>query len=238
VNDETIDADDPDDPGGRTMILDPNTLPGLIENDQVHILVLQDAGGPLLRIEVGTTPKVLGRSDAADITLADPRVSTRHCQILLVGENVQVTDLNSTNGTLVDQRRVQGTTDLPVGARLRVGRFVFLHELRTRSDMRKARELESDLQKACAYVRALLPLPLTQGPIQTDWCYVPCSILGGDAFGYHELDPDRLAFYLLDVCGHGAPSPSGRPRRSTCARPLIPPASSLFSRTKASPSTR
>src|SRR5262249_38346122 len=27
--------------------------------------------------------------------------------------------------------------------------------------------------------------------------------LGGDAFGYHWVDPDHLAIYLLDVCGHG-----------------------------------
>jgi len=27
--------------------------------------------------------------------------------------------------------------------------------------------------------------------------------LGGDAFGYHWIDADHLAMYLLDVCGHG-----------------------------------
>ncbi|MGH8048597.1 MAG: PP2C family protein-serine/threonine phosphatase, partial [Chthoniobacterales bacterium] len=27
--------------------------------------------------------------------------------------------------------------------------------------------------------------------------------LGGDAFGYHWIDDDNLAIYLLDVCGHG-----------------------------------
>jgi sigma-B regulation protein RsbU (phosphoserine phosphatase) len=27
--------------------------------------------------------------------------------------------------------------------------------------------------------------------------------LGGDSFGYHEIDDDHLAVYLLDVCGHG-----------------------------------
>jgi sigma-B regulation protein RsbU (phosphoserine phosphatase) len=32
---------------------------------------------------------------------------------------------------------------------------------------------------------------------------VPSNELGGDSFGYHEIDPDHIAFYLLDVCGHG-----------------------------------
>jgi sigma-B regulation protein RsbU (phosphoserine phosphatase) len=28
-------------------------------------------------------------------------------------------------------------------------------------------------------------------------------MLGGDSFGYHWLDEDHFAFYLLDVCNHG-----------------------------------
>ncbi|MGO4843433.1 PP2C family protein-serine/threonine phosphatase, partial [Rhizobiaceae sp. 2RAB30] len=32
---------------------------------------------------------------------------------------------------------------------------------------------------------------------------VPSTELGGDSFGYHAIDDDHMAFYLLDVCGHG-----------------------------------
>jgi sigma-B regulation protein RsbU (phosphoserine phosphatase) len=62
--------------------------------------------------------------------------------------------------------------------------------------------LESELAEAGGYVRSLLPSPLT-GSIETNWCYLPCSHLGGDGFGYHWLDSDSLAIYLLDVSGHG-----------------------------------
>jgi sigma-B regulation protein RsbU (phosphoserine phosphatase) len=65
--------------------------------------------------------------------------------------------------------------------------------------------LESELAEAASYVRSLLPSPLT-GPIETQWCYLPCSHLGGDGFGYHRLDPEALAVYLLDVSGHGVGS--------------------------------
>lgn len=65
--------------------------------------------------------------------------------------------------------------------------------------------LESELGEAGSYVRSLLPGPLT-GTIETHWCYLPCSHLGGDSFGYHWLDPDTLAVYLLDVSGHGVGS--------------------------------
>jgi hypothetical protein len=41
------------------------------------------------------------------------------------------------------------------------------------------------------------------GRVRTRWSFVPSASLGGDSFGYHWLDDDRLAIYLLDVCGHG-----------------------------------
>ena len=65
--------------------------------------------------------------------------------------------------------------------------------------------LENELSEAAGYVRSLLPRPL-RGSIETDGCYLPCSHLGGDGFGYHWLDADSLAFYLLDVSGHGVGS--------------------------------
>jgi len=64
------------------------------------------------------------------------------------------------------------------------------------------RRLENELSEAAGYVRSLLPVPLT-GPIETQWCYLPSSHLGGDGFGYHWLDSEALAVYLLDVSGHG-----------------------------------
>ena len=42
--------------------------------------------------------------------------------------------------------------------------------------------------------------------IRTDWRFVPSAELGGDSFGYHWLDDDHFAFYLLDVSGHGVGS--------------------------------
>jgi PAS domain S-box-containing protein len=67
------------------------------------------------------------------------------------------------------------------------------------------RRLENELAEAAGYVRSLLPDPLTD-PIETHWCYLPCSHLGGDGFGYHWIDSERLAVYLLDVSGHGVGS--------------------------------
>jgi phosphoserine phosphatase RsbU/P len=61
------------------------------------------------------------------------------------------------------------------------------------------------LDTAARYVHSLLPKP-AQAPVRTDWRYVPCADLGGDTFGYHWIDDDHFALYLLDVAGHGLDS--------------------------------
>jgi sigma-B regulation protein RsbU (phosphoserine phosphatase) len=59
------------------------------------------------------------------------------------------------------------------------------------------------MELAARYVESLLPEKLTKGSIRTDWRFIPSAELGGDSFGYHWLDDDHFAFYLLDVSGHG-----------------------------------
>jgi sigma-B regulation protein RsbU (phosphoserine phosphatase) len=69
--------------------------------------------------------------------------------------------------------------------------------------LKKSEErLAEDLAQAAKYVISLFPERLS-GEITTDWLFIPSVALGGDAFGYHWIDPDHLAMYLLDVCGHG-----------------------------------
>ncbi len=63
-------------------------------------------------------------------------------------------------------------------------------------------KLAAELAEAAAYVRSVLPAPMT-GEQKAEWRFIPSAQLGGDALGYHWLDDDHLAIYLLDVCGHG-----------------------------------
>ena len=70
---------------------------------------------------------------------------------------------------------------------------------------KKEKALAADLEQAAKYVQSLLPAPITDG-LRADWRFIPSASLGGDAFGYHWLDDDHFAVYLLDVSGHGVGS--------------------------------
>jgi sigma-B regulation protein RsbU (phosphoserine phosphatase) len=71
--------------------------------------------------------------------------------------------------------------------------------------LRTHNRLQRELQDAERYVLAILPAPLA-APFAVDWLFVPCTELGGDSFGYHWIDGEHFALYLLDVCGHGVGS--------------------------------
>jgi sigma-B regulation protein RsbU (phosphoserine phosphatase) len=75
--------------------------------------------------------------------------------------------------------------------------------LKTRQQLLDVQKrLEGELQDATRYVRAMIPPPLT-GLETIDWVFDPSTELGGDGLGYREINDDLLAFYVLDVTGHG-----------------------------------
>jgi phosphoserine phosphatase RsbU/P len=65
------------------------------------------------------------------------------------------------------------------------------------------KQLADEVAQAAKYVCSLLPEPIRQGPVRVDWRFAPSTQLGGDSFGYHWLDDEHFAVYLLDVSGHG-----------------------------------
>jgi len=64
---------------------------------------------------------VIGRGSDADITVADPGTSRHHVEVLWDGERAVVRDLKSTNGTLLDGRRI-AEAPLPPDAVITIGR--------------------------------------------------------------------------------------------------------------------
>jgi sigma-B regulation protein RsbU (phosphoserine phosphatase) len=69
--------------------------------------------------------------------------------------------------------------------------------------LKSREELAAEIASAAEYVKSLLPAKIAENPVRTDWRFVPSAQLGGDSFGYHWIDDNHFAMYLLDVCGHG-----------------------------------
>ncbi|HZF09395.1 MAG TPA: SpoIIE family protein phosphatase [Thermoanaerobaculia bacterium] len=70
----------------------------------------------------------------------------------------------------------------------------------------KQRCLDEDLQAAAHIQSALIPRPgFTLPGVALSWLFVPSSAVGGDIFNALQLDAEHVAFYILDVNGHGVP---------------------------------
>jgi Inner membrane component of T3SS, cytoplasmic domain len=87
--------------------------------------------GPLTgtRITLGEQPILIGRADDSTLVLTDDFASSRHARLTNRGGQWYVEDLGSTNGTYLDQQRVQGPLLVQPGQPIRIGQTAL--ELRT-----------------------------------------------------------------------------------------------------------
>ncbi|MBA8827631.1 pSer/pThr/pTyr-binding forkhead associated (FHA) protein [Saccharopolyspora lacisalsi] len=81
------------------------------------------------RISLDGMPISLGRADDSTLVLDDDYASTRHARLALRGTDWYVEDLGSTNGTYLDRTKVTGSTKVPLGVPIRIGKTVI--ELRS-----------------------------------------------------------------------------------------------------------
>jgi pSer/pThr/pTyr-binding forkhead associated (FHA) protein len=100
-----------------------------VGSHQAARLVVERAPGhsPGMIYDIGDGA-VLGRGDAAEIRLEDPFASSRHAQLVLSGGVVVLEDLNSTNGTYLNEEPLVGPTPLHAGDRVRIGDSEFVYE--------------------------------------------------------------------------------------------------------------
>jgi pSer/pThr/pTyr-binding forkhead associated (FHA) protein len=93
-----------------------------------HLVV---TAGPLsgTRITLGEQAILIGRADDSTLVLTDDFASSRHARLTNRGGQWYVEDLGSTNGTYLDQQRVQGPLLVGSGQPIRIGQTVL--ELRS-----------------------------------------------------------------------------------------------------------
>ena len=82
---------------------------------------LDDAGNVIRRHPLPTTSLLIGRRASSGLALADPEVSRRHARIDYLAPRYYVRDLESTNGTIVNGRRVRGPHPLADGDMIELG---------------------------------------------------------------------------------------------------------------------
>ncbi|HET9073454.1 MAG TPA: DUF3662 and FHA domain-containing protein [Solirubrobacteraceae bacterium] len=81
------------------------------------------------RIAVAAAGVTIGRSRQCDIVLEDPNVSRRHAEVTARGGSWVLSDLGSTNGTLLNRRPVRAAEVLSAGDEIEIGTSLILFEL-------------------------------------------------------------------------------------------------------------
>lgn len=90
-------------------------------------MLVSSAGenGAVSKTTVTATSFLIGRNSASHMTIPDPTVSGRHAELIAIEQDLFIRDLNSTNGTLLNGRRVQNLTGLRSGDVLHFGSVMF-----------------------------------------------------------------------------------------------------------------
>src|SRR5436305_2475045 len=68
------------------------------------------------------------RREGSDIVIHDTNVSRRHAVIECTGDRVTIEDTNSSNGTVVNDERIEAPVELRPGDVIRIGDAVFVFE--------------------------------------------------------------------------------------------------------------
>jgi pSer/pThr/pTyr-binding forkhead associated (FHA) protein len=96
--------------------------------------------------ELTETVTTIGRAPENTLHLEDPSVSGRHAQVEQLGEEYQLTDLDSTNGTRVNGELVKSVT-LRVGDRIRFGKVEACYECEVPEEAQPLPELRETVAR-------------------------------------------------------------------------------------------
>lgn len=88
---------------------------------------IEGSAGPSRLVLVPGTLE-LGRDPEAELYVANPSLSRRHVRFEIRPNLVEITDLGSKNGTLVNGFRIAGTVPLAAGDRVRIGQLEYVFE--------------------------------------------------------------------------------------------------------------
>ena len=119
-----------------------------------------DGGKSLQRVPIHSLPFRVGRLDGLDLTIPYKSISKRHAEIFVDDDGLKVRDLESTNGTFVNRKRVSGA-QLNEGDILHFAEFEFRLGLRPREVIQA--EAWDERRGTLALSRLDLPRQFEQG---------------------------------------------------------------------------
>lgn len=97
------------------------------EPTKIAIITGRNAGSS---IDIAGKKEILvGRAPSSDLVISDEFASSLHAKLVLVGEDWVLQDLNSTNGTFLDGKKVTTPATIGPGMNIRIGTTNF--ELRS-----------------------------------------------------------------------------------------------------------
>lgn len=147
-------------------------------------------------IRVEGASAVIGRTPDADIQIPVADVSRKHCQIAVAGSKVNLKDLNSSNGTYVNNQKVAETTLRP-GDRLTVGPFTFVVQID--GQPKDIKPVPSKPAAPQAATKMAAPPAAKKVPDESDFDLDDMSDVDlddmspiGDLDELEEIDPDEL----------------------------------------------
>src|SRR5215213_2281135 len=127
-------------------------------------LLLERPGEPEQTFNLSKATVTVGRATVSDVTLPDAKVSRNHARFDLTAGTCTVVDLGSSNGTLVNGRRIDRPTLLSAGDVVQVGDSALRFEpsLAKPDPNRTVINTEADLRAA------LVDDPLSMNLVPTD----------------------------------------------------------------------
>ncbi len=124
-------------------------------------LVLLSEGGPEQEYELGKSRITLGRSNTNDIILSDSRISRNHARLECSSAGCTLVDLGSSNGSLVNDQRVQRILLRP-GDLITLGGHQLRYEVSAMTEEAGLTVIDREADLAQALDREVLPFSINE----------------------------------------------------------------------------